>query len=86
MMKLLMLFLHVSMKLLIRFAGVLGSLRQLSTNTSILSNPGKLPEEAARAVTKIEPSGDMPVAQTHYRSRSGTLSHQSSSSSCSSMS
>ncbi|CAG0918005.1 unnamed protein product [Notodromas monacha] len=33
---------------------VLASLRQLSTNTSILSNPLKLAEEAADAVSKQE--------------------------------
>ena len=36
------------------FAVVLGTLRQLSTTTSILSDPSLLPEEAINAVTHAD--------------------------------
>ena len=42
--------LHSSEKVLFLFSAVLNSLRHLSTSTSILSDPSKVPEQATQAV------------------------------------
>lgn len=41
----------------VSFTAVLNALRQLSTTTSILSDPSRMPEHATEAVLKTDKSG-----------------------------